>query len=174
MYTNFHIQAPDLDLQLDDVFIRVLDRDENIANLPVIPEPPANIPAPPPQRGRRRVGLAALNPHPFPGREERHRRRQAQVDAQRQNNRDRDAALQQENQAAREENEVQGLNPEAPAARMVILCVICSRNAIDCFLQCGHPYCTQCITTLRNLNNPNPSLCPRCRAPFREATRIFF
>ncbi len=81
-----------------------MDHDENIANLPVILEPPTNNPAPPPQRGRRRVGLAARNPHPFPGREERHRRRQAKVDAQPQNNRDRDAALQQENQAAREEN----------------------------------------------------------------------
>ena len=53
MYTNFHIKALDLDLQLDDVFKRLLDRDKNITNLPLIPEPTENIPALPPQRVRR-------------------------------------------------------------------------------------------------------------------------
>jgi hypothetical protein len=41
------------------VLIRVLDREENIAYLSVIHEPPGYIPAPPPQQARRRVVLAA-------------------------------------------------------------------------------------------------------------------
>jgi hypothetical protein len=38
-----------------------------------------------------------------------------------------------------------GISPEAPAARNVHLCVVCNTNEIDCFLQCGHPFCTHCI-----------------------------
>lgn len=49
-----------LDLQLDDVFIRALNPEPNVAPLPVV-EPPAYIHPPPPQRGRRRVRGMAQN-----------------------------------------------------------------------------------------------------------------
>ncbi len=151
-------------------------------------EPPAYIHAPPLQRGRRRVRGVAQNREneriieenmAHPGRAERHRRRQQLIDINRRNN----GVLPMENvqQAALPQQgnldvlpEGHGIDPAAPAARNVHLCVVCNINEIDCFLQCGHPFCTHCIAALRNINGPEPSLCPRCRAPFREATRIFF
>jgi hypothetical protein len=116
---------------------------------------------------------------PNPGRAERHHRRQQLIDINCRNN----GVFPIENiqQAAlpHQDNldvlpEEYGINPEAPAERNVHLCVVCNINEIDCFLQCGHPFCTHFIATLRNINSPEPSLCRRCRAPFREATRIFF
>ncbi|EFX71709.1 hypothetical protein DAPPUDRAFT_111401 [Daphnia pulex] len=181
------IEAPALDLQLDDVFIRVLNPDPNVAPLPVV-EPLAYIHPPPLQRGRRRVRGVAQNREneriieenmPHPGRAERHRRRQQLIDINRRNN----GVLPMKNvqQAVLPQQgnldvlpEKHGIDPAAPAARNVHLCVVCNINEIDCFLQCGHPFCTHCIAALRNINAPEPSLCPRCRAPFREATRIFF
>ena len=176
------------------MFRRFLDPAENEAPLPVV-EPLAFIPALPERGGRlgRRMarnrgnGRVVQENLPLPGRAERHRRRQQLIDAERRNNGEIVEQLQHKpnlHQPALQPKEVPlpvliqgpGINPEAPAARNINICLICSANAVDCILQCGHPYCTQCITTLRNIDAPNLSLCPRCRRPFRDEgiTRIYF
>ncbi len=70
----------------------------------------------------------------------------------------------------------QGHNPEAPSTRNIHLCLVCSINEIDWFLPMRpfilHPVYTA-VGLMQNINTPEPSLRLGCRAPFREATRIF-
>ena len=149
--------------------------------LPVA-EVPTYILAPPQRGGRRGRGLAQNRENeraiaenlPHRGRAEIHRRRQQLINFQRRNNGERvdlpmepqQAALRQHGNLDAFAQEGHGIFPEAPAARNIHLCVVCGINEIDCILQCGHPFCTQCIAAIRKMYIPEPSLCPRCRASF--------
>ena len=175
----------DQQLDLDDIFIRVLDQ-ETPAPLPVFNNP---APIPQPQQVVRAVPRndGARNQNPVPGRAERSRRRQKVILNQRliameiqaddvempDNLMPNPLPVPQNLQIPIVQEEI-GVNPPAPEARNIHLCSVCTTNVIDRFLNCGHPFCSQCLTTLRNHNAPDPSLCPRCRAPFVESVRIFF
>lgn len=188
-------QDNQLQLQLDAIFRRVLHPEYDVPPLPIV-DPPAYIRQNPPRRGGRRGrGRAVIaplviprvpeNPPRLEGRAERHHRRQALIQEELRNNRERQnenppVAVVPEERNQILQNQVQpniqplDHDPAAPAARNIHTCIICDINLIDHFLSCGHPFCLQCITTIRNQDRPNPSLCPRCRAPFVEPTRIFF
>ena len=172
---------------MDDVFLRVLNPENNAEPLPAVAVPPD-------ERGRmiplNNVAIAVdrqRNPSPPPDRAERHRRRQRLIDNQRRIDLERADIEMQElenpvpvppippNQIANclAQEEV-GVNPPAPAARNINVCAVCTFHFVDRLLGCGHPFCSQCITTLRNSDAPNPSLCPRCREPFMDSVRIYF
>ena len=177
-----------LQLDLDDIFIRVLGQ-EIPAPQPVLNLPANPAPIPQPQQVERRVPRNddAVNQNLAPGRAERSRRRQELIlnqrsiaminpvdDVEMLDNLMPNPLPVPQNPPMPIVQEDIGVNPPAPEARNIHLCSVCTTNVIDRFLNCGHPFCSQCLTTLRNNNAPNPSLCPRCREPFVESVRIYF
>lgn len=166
---------------MDDVFLRVLNPENNAAPLPAVAVLPGERDRMIPPIDRQR------NPTPAPDRAERHRRRQQLIDHQRRRDLERaDIAMQElENPfpvppiqqiqiPCHQVQEEVGVNPPAPAARNINVCAVCTINFIERLLSCGHPFCSQCIATLRNNDAPNPSLCPRCRTPFVDSVHIYF
>jgi hypothetical protein len=49
-------------------------------------------------------------------------------------------------------------------------CSICKDKPVDRMLQCGHPFCTDCISKLPS--NPTKT-CPACRTPIAGVVPLF-
>ncbi len=182
---NLYCVKEPLDQQLEDIFRRVLNPVDELQPLPVVDPPAYALPQPQRQnnrRGRRREAeepAVQQRPAGENARAERHLRRQALIDEVRNN---REGINEIPPVANNPGPELQGMNPPVPnnpglelqGEHPQHLCTVCSLNAINSILPCGHPFCLECLTIIRNKDRPNYSQCPRCRARFDVPTRIFF